>query len=163
MNPSAPTRHRPTGDAGEGLIETLIAVVLVGLAAAATLTTMSTTIRATSQHKSHAGAQAWLVGAADTLTSQTVPRSGCAAGEPAVRASYLAAVQAVTDGRPAGWPASAITVLTPVGFSNGTRYGDSVSNVCYDSLGFNSQAITIQVTSPDGRVTEKLTVVKNDG
>ena len=54
-------RRRTTDDAGEGLIETLIAVVLVGLAAAATLTTMSTTIRASGQHKSHAGAQAWLV------------------------------------------------------------------------------------------------------
>ncbi len=126
---------------------------------------MSTTIRASGQHKSHAGAQAWLVSAADALTSTTVARVGSAAGDPAVRASYVAAVQDpnITKGRPAGWPDSAIMVLAPVGFSNGATYGDTGSNICYDALGFTSQSITIQVASPDDRVTEQLTVVKSDG
>ncbi len=101
---------------------------------------MTTTIRASGQHHDHAGAQSWLVSAADVLTSPGTARVPCTSSEPTVRAAYDAAVQAVTEGRPAGqgW---AITVVEPVGFSNGAGYG----SLCYEDVGLTTQTVTIRV------------------
>lgn len=161
---TAHTRGRPTGssrsrrspDRGSGLIEILVAVVLLGLGAAGTLTALTVAIRGSGQASRLSSARRWLVSAADYVASDAVPRVPCTSGEAAVRAAYQAAAQTVTAARPAGWSATRITVVGPVMFWNGTSY----TSTCYESSGLRLQLITLLATAPTGGQTETLTLVK---
>lgn len=146
-------------DHGAGLIEILVAVVLLGLASVGTLTAISAAIRGSSDTYKMSGARRWLVSAADHVVSADVPRVACTSGEPAVRASYQAAGQSITTSRPSGWAAGQLTVVSPVLFWNGTTF----TSTCYEGNGLKLQQITIQTLTIDGQLDERLTIVKGDG
>lgn len=150
-------RARGATDRGSGLIEILVAVVLLGLGAAGTLTALTVAIRGSGQAARLSSARRWLISAADYVASDAVPRVACTSGEPAVRSAYQSAAQSVSSARPAGWSASSITVDAAVLFWNGTSYGTT----CYESSGLRLQLITLRATSPTGGQTETLTLVKS--
>jgi hypothetical protein len=91
--------------------------------------------------------------------STDVARVSCTSGEAAVHSAYQTALQSVTNGRPTGWSASQLTISGTVTFWNGSTYGST----CYESNGLKLQQITIVAVSPEGDVSETLTVVKRDG
>jgi len=147
-----------SADRGSGLIEILVAVVLLGLASVGTLTAIATAVKGSGNQEKLSGARRWIVSAADHLVSTNVARVPCTAGEANVRAAYQTAVQSVTNGRPDGWVASQITVRSTVLFWNGTTFGST----CYESNGLDLQQIHLQVVDPTGTVDEVLTVVKGN-
>lgn len=152
-------RHRSrdrSRDRGSGFIEILIAVVLLGLGAAGTLTALTVAIRGSGQAARLSSARRWLISAADYVASDAVPRVPCTSGEAAVRAAYQTAAQTVTSARPAGWTAGEITVVAPVLFWNGSGY----TSTCNESTGLRLQLITLRTVAPLGGQTETLTLVK---
>jgi prepilin-type N-terminal cleavage/methylation domain-containing protein len=151
--------RRGADDAGFGLLEVLVAVVLLGLGAAGTLTGISISIRGSHEAASLTGARRWLVSAADYVVSDNVARVPCTSGEAAVRAAYQSAAQSLTSAIPAGWPASLITVVPSVTFFNGSTFGST----CYEANGLTLQMFTLRTQSPDGKEVETVTVVKRDG
>jgi type II secretory pathway pseudopilin PulG len=152
------------------LVEVLVAIVLLGTVVIATVTAVRSTVLATRTERDHAKAYQWLQSAVGVL--QAADRTGCdlspadlnPTGEDKVRTTYQ---DAIRDGviNPVGWKDLQLTVLQPVEVWDGTQYWDPYSSLapkpCYDSDGFKLQLITIQVTSPDGRILEKLQVVKD--
>ncbi|MCU1504860.1 MAG: hypothetical protein JWM12_4214 [Ilumatobacteraceae bacterium] len=148
-------------DGGFSLVEVLVSIVLLGLAAGGTLGALAASVRASASHRDLTTAQAWLQGAADYLQGQ--PRQDCndvggVAGEAEarIRATYQQFVQTVRN--PDGWPAADIVVLAPVRFWDGQIY----QSVCHDDDGINLQLVVLQVTSPNHRVVRTLQVVKGD-
>ena len=154
-------RHdtRCSGDRGFTLIEILVSIVLLGLAATGTLVAMAMGVRGSASHRDLTNAQEWLQSAADNLQGQ--PRQDCdnvggVAGEAEarIRSTYQTYVQTVSS--PDGWTPSQITVLNPVRFWDGDQY----QTVCYDNYGINLQLVTLQVKNPSGQVVRTLQVVK---
>jgi prepilin-type N-terminal cleavage/methylation domain-containing protein len=146
-------------DAGFGLLEVIVAVVLLGLGAAGTMTAISISIRGAAEETRLSGARRWLAGAADYVVSADVPRIPCSEGEAAVRASYQEQARSVTTGRPNGWNETSIGVVAPVLFWDGTSFGST----CHETEGLRLQLVTLRATSPTGKETETVTVVKQDG
>ena len=136
-----------------------MAVILLGVGGAGTLTAVTVAIRGSGESARLSGARRWLVSASDYLASDGVPRVACTSGEAAVRSAYQSAIQSVTTSRPSGWPAGQITVVAPVLFWNGDTYGST----CYDTSGLRLQLITLRATAPTGGETETITLVKRDG
>lgn len=145
-------------DRGSGLIEILVAVVLLGLGATGTLTAVAAAIKGSSQEARLTGARRWLVSATDYVVSPNVPRVACTGGEAAVRSAYQTAIRNVATSRPDGWVAAQITVVAPVTFWNGSGFGST----CYETSGLRLQQFTVRVQSPDGQQVETITVVKGD-
>lgn len=145
-------------DGGFSLVEILVAVVLLGMAATGTIATLWTAVRASTVHRDVTNAQVWLQGAADAL--QARPREDCDdvgfAGEagPRIRSIYESYVRAVPN--PDGWPSADISVWGPVLFWDGDQY----QAVCHDNDGINLQLVTIRVTNPSGAIVKTLQVVK---
>jgi type II secretory pathway pseudopilin PulG len=158
LRPTQPaTGHQ--ADRGSGLVEVLVAIVLLGLGATGTLTALAAAIRGSAEESRLTGARAWLVSAADYVVSDGVPRVACTGGESAVRSAYQTAVQNVTNGRPADWQASQVTIVPPVLFWNGSGFGST----CWEANGLKLQEFTIKVVSSTTKETEIITVVKRDG
>lgn len=146
-------------DRGLTLVEILVSIVLLGLAAGGTLGAMAMAVRGSAVHRDLTNAQEWLQSASDNLQGQ--PRQDCdnvggVAGEAEsrIRSTYQNYVQ--TIGSPDGWVPSQITVLYPVLFWDGDQY----QTTCYDNYGINLQLVKLQVKDPSGRVVRTLQVVK---
>lgn len=146
-------------DEGFGLLEVIIAVVLLGVGAAGTMTAIAISIRGAAEVTQLSGARRWLAGAADYVVSADVPRIPCTEGEPAVRASYQEQVRTVTTGRPTAWSSSRIEVVPPVLFWDGNSFGSA----CHEAEGLRLQQFTLRASSPSGEETETVMVVKQDG
>lgn len=153
---TAPVRGR---DEGFGLLEVIVAVVLLGLGAAGTLTAIAISIRGASEASRLSAARRWLAGAADYVVSADVPLIPCSEGEAAVRSSYQDQARSVTVGRPADWKDTRIEVVEPVLFWDGTSFG----TVCHEDQRLRLQLVTLRAISPTGTESETVTVVKQDG
>lgn len=147
-------------DRGFTLVETLIAVVLLGSTVVATVVALRVTTIGSTIERDHAKAYQWLQSATGVL--QAAERVSCDLGEAAVRAQYQEVVRKDVV-NPPDWEDRQLTIVPPVKAWDGSAYlapGDS-AKYCHDSDGFKLQLITLQVTSPDGRIIETLQVVKH--
>lgn len=145
------TRRR---DAGISLVEVLVAIVLLGFAAAGTLSTMAMAMRGSEWHRQHAAAQAWLQNASDAVNA--TPRMPCTFGEAAMRSFYVGVARAVPP--PNNWTTSQISIERSIEFWNGYDYGA----VCYEDIGLKLQKVTLTVKSPDPpfEIIKQLEMVK---
>jgi len=152
-------------DRGTTLIEILIAIVLIGGVVAGTMATLRASTIASTVHRDHSNAHAWLQTASDILyASQKV---GCDStlvenGEPEVRAAYDAVVDAVPH--PQGWEEWQIRIIPPVRFWNAGNL-DTDPDVeyyfggdCDPSLAL--QLVEIEVRNTDGEIIESVEIVK---
>lgn len=149
-----PTRQRR--DAGQSLVEVLIAILLTGMLAIAGMVTLRASIVGSEIDRDHANAHAWLQTASDVLYgaarwdcgTEAAPAAG------AVADKYDEIIQATTN--PRGWDSELIKVVRPVLFWDGSIY----QSTCFDDSGVNLQLVTIQVQAPDGRIVESVQIVK---
>ena len=122
-------------------------ITILGIAFAGILAGLGTAINLSATHRGQADADVVLVSAADSVKSQTyVP---C----PGVTTSSYDPSQGVS--LPAGWSASNLTITSVKGW-NGSAFG-----ACPGSDG-GLQLVTIVATTPDGRSSEQIDVVKRD-
>lgn len=156
-------------DTGMSLVEVLVAVVLLGSVVSVTLSALASTFVAGRTERDHSRAFQWLQSATGVL--QSAPRVGCeldpedgaySSGEEKVRTVYQDAIRNNVV-NPPGWASVQLTIVEPVQIWDGTRYWDPAAapTSCYDDAGFKLQLITIQVTSPDGRIIRSVEVVKD--
>lgn len=145
-------RIHAIADAGESLIEVLIAIALLGIAFVAALGGMRLGLMGSQLQRSHADAGTVLVRAVEQVKADTyVP---CATGS---SSDYLPDAQSAV---PAGWAASAVSI-TSVEYWDGTDFDGNDCSV-YEQVApiLRIQRITVQVTDPTGGATESMTFVK---
>lgn len=154
-------------DGGFSLVETVVAVALLGVAAASILGGLWTAIRVSRVGNDVAKVEAVLSSAADRLTGWVYlpcPAQDASGG-------YLPVVQAASGA--VGWPTSTVTITSirywsPESAATGswTSTNGIAGTECNQAVGLSTartlQKVTVRVTSPDGRSTRALEVVKND-
>jgi Tfp pilus assembly protein PilV len=161
-------------EAGETLLEVLIAAVLLGLVVVAVVGGLATTVVGSHVHRRQADANAILVSAMERIKSSDFGFSNvdCAATATARRDAYE--VQARGVALPAGWSPTAIT-LSSLRFEAMTMAA-GVANVSfvpaadtvvpdpatYCSSGLHRQLVTLKLTSPDSKVSQSLSFIKGD-
>jgi prepilin-type N-terminal cleavage/methylation domain-containing protein len=137
-------------DAGVTLIEVVVAIALLGLAAVAVLGAFATLSVTSTRHRDLADVQSVLASAAEMVTAPSTTRVACASPS-----NYQTAARAAV--LPASWSPNTVLV-TAVQYWDGTNFGSA----CYDSKGFRLQKITISVTSMNGRAAQSVDVYKGD-
>jgi len=146
---------RRDDDRGTTLVEILIALAVLGIVFITVLGGMGVTTIASDVHRKQANAHAILLSAVERLKSSTEVAYDFDCN--ADFSNYLAEIRKVPRPAPAiTWPASTITIPS-VQFWNGTTFDAT----CHDVMPIlRLQLITVAVTSADGKVTEKLDVIK---
>lgn len=157
---------REDRDRGVSLIEVVIAVVLLGMVAAATLTGLTATINASALDRDHANAHAWLQTAADMLYARdpiecdSVDSYGNPMSLDDIKAAYQYTVRQTDN--PEDWGANNITV-TDLQFwsiyidTNGQ--GSEAWLTTCNSEATNLQKVALRVTAEDGRIVEEVEVI----
>jgi prepilin-type N-terminal cleavage/methylation domain-containing protein len=125
-------------DAGFSLVETLIAVAILGIGVVTVVSGMMTSIKISDLDRRQAEGQTALRAYAEAVTGDTY--TGCAASYPA--AAFSA---------PAGWTAA----MTVAYWSAGTS---TFTPTCGTDSGL--QRVTLTVTATDGRGSESLSLGK---
>ena len=145
---------RATGDAGTTLIEVLMAVVILGLAGAAILGGMASSIWGTDVHRKQVQVGLVLTEAAERLKDPALAPVPCATSS---TPSYLAAARSAN--RPSGWGPTTVRI-TDVRYSDGTTFTGTCRDT--DALGhrLTTQLVTVEVASPDGRASASVVVAK---
>jgi type II secretory pathway pseudopilin PulG len=141
-------RHQ---DAGETLIELMIAIAIMGITFVALLGGITTSANATIIFKDQAGVETVLASAAGILDNAAYV--DCTSTSPTPLSAYEADMAAV------GTTAGATARATAVQDWNGSAF----QNTCYDYQAdyYQSlQLITLTVTSPDGAIVKTLAVTK---
>jgi prepilin-type N-terminal cleavage/methylation domain-containing protein len=154
--------RRFRGDEGYSLLEILIAIAILGLAASAVLGAMAMSISSSRLHQHQATVQAVLVSAAENLKGAThVP----CASDTSPPAAYTSAL---TTGLPSGWDASDIEITSIKYWGTFQSDGSlTFGSVCHDHSAedphhlLTPQQITISATDPSSEVTRTLTLVKS--
>lgn len=139
----------PHGDAGFSLAEVLLAVALLGICFAGLLGGMGMSVLASSLHRDQADGHALLVSAAEAAKDPV--RNPWPAGSCPSTLSFTTGVPL-----PAGWTAAAIG---PPSVEYGSWTGDAFA-AHTDCTAVDLQRITLTVTSPDGRTSESLVVLR---
>ena len=144
-------RQRPRArvDLGFTLVELVVTIVLVALAAGSVLAAVGVSIKGSSRHRDTSTAMAWLQSSIDYL--EVAPMEVC--GTPgSVATAYEEDIRAhVSNSR--GWDSTAISV-SDVKFWNGTTFDAA--------CGSGLQLVSLAAQSPGDDVTERLDVVKGD-
>lgn len=159
-------RTRARADAGASLIETVIAVSLMGLVVAGVLGAMWSSVRLSRFSDDQAKVEAVLGSAADRLANYAYIPCPTLAGN----GGYLPIVQAAAG--TVDWPPSTVTVValrfwSPTTASTGTwSSSNGLSGAqCNEAASLTTartlQLVTISVTSPSG-YSKTLEVVKNN-
>jgi type II secretory pathway pseudopilin PulG len=151
-------------DEGFSLVETIVSVSLLGLAATSILGGLSTSIRVSRMGNDKAKVEAVLSSAADRLAGWSY--LACPLQD--VNGGYLPVVQAASS--TVNWPASTVQISSiaywePASPSAGTwqtTNGVSCNNAAGLTTSRTLQRVTIRVTAPDGRNARTLEVVKNN-
>lgn len=140
-------RARALAQAGDTLVEVLIAISILSIAFVAILSGLGIAVQASSQHRAQATANTVLLSAAEAVKAASF--TSCAT------TSTYDTSSGVTV--PSGWTAPAVTAVQ---YWNGSSF---FSGTCPSSPADRKlQMITIQAASPDGRATESITLVKRD-
>jgi type II secretory pathway pseudopilin PulG len=147
----APASH----DAGISLVETLMGIVIMGVAVVAILTGFLSFVGESQRNDMQSKVNAVAVGATEALRDPArTTYANC--NSPAYTSAD--AVDGVT--LPTGWTSAVVSSIA-------VRYWDGTSfqTTCYDngSALLRLQEITVSVTSPDGRARTSLAVVKRGG
>jgi type II secretory pathway pseudopilin PulG len=162
-------RHVRT-EAGDTLIEVLLTVVILGLLVTALLGGLATLWSSSAVHRKQADATAILVSAAERVKSRDVLYVACAAGNPspgtngaidpaAPPANLQTYIQAAQGVPTPGWT----VVISNVTYEKTTSSGGSFDDVsCHNLDGLVGQYITVQATSADGKIQQRLSFVKGD-
>jgi type II secretory pathway pseudopilin PulG len=143
----SPTFRPTTRDRGVSLVEIVVSITLLGLVASSVFGVLISGIVGSSRHRDQATALAWLQSAADHL--ETIPLELCGDTASIVAAYQDSVRENVANG--AGWASTRIAV-SDVMFWNGTAF----VTTCTDT----AQRVRLTATSPDGKVTQTLEVVK---
>ena len=149
-------RERHRGDRGFSLVEMVIAITLIGTVIVATLTAVAMSVRASSVSHSAAEVETAIVNASDRVNRAT---KSC---------DYTIYAQAAVLTE--GWPASTVFVTQqyyePSGdptvagqWVDGPPATPACPGVKSDLL---VQQVTIRITSPDGKISRSIQVVKSD-
>jgi type II secretory pathway pseudopilin PulG len=139
--------RRVRSERGDTLVEVLIAIAVVGISSTALLAGLATAINLSGTHRGQANADVVLVSAADSVKNQTYV--AC----PSVSTASYNPTQGVS--LPAGWSNSNLTISTVKGW-NGSAF------VACPATDGKLQLVTITATTPDGRSTESVDVVKRN-
>ena len=149
-------RERHLEDRGISLVEMVIAITLIGTVIVASLTAVGMSVKASSVSHSAAEVETAIVNASDRVNRAT---KSC---------DYTIYAQAAVLTE--GWPASAVVVTQkyyePSGdptvagqWTAGPPATPACPGVKADLL---VQQVTLQITSPDGKVSRSIQVVKSD-
>ncbi len=146
-------RGRADREAGETLLEVLIASALMAIAVVAILGGLGTTVLSTVVHRDQADANTVLVKAVETMKGVPFNQVDCSAAhtDAGRQATY---VNAATPGLPSGW-----TVSVSIKYQTGTS-GSFADSTC--TKDFPLQLVTVTATSPSNRATPKMNFVKGD-
>jgi hypothetical protein len=136
-------------DRGSTLIEMVLAIVLTGLVVVGLLAGIRTSIKASSVAYEGALLETVLINAGDRVS----------------RAPQLCEYEAYVDAAAAAnsWPADTITVTVEKLVANTGSPSDWATQACPDDIKpFDVQRMMITATTPDGRITRTMTVVKSN-
>jgi hypothetical protein len=150
--------HRFTGEgteAGETLVEVIIASALMAVIVVALIAGIGTIVLGGHVHREQTDANTSLVAAAERVKSSALTRVPCATS-----ANYLSTAQAASPALPAGWTISIASIEYENFDSTGVSWDTTCHETSTNTLGL--QRITLQLSSADGRVNPKLSVVKGD-
>lgn len=141
---------QPPRDKGLSLVELLATIVILGVVAGSVLTALSTSINASSRQREMASAIAWLQSANAVL--EIMGKQTCLEDASEVAPIYEEQLreEAINNG---GWAPEQLSV-EQVLFWNGEGFDDECSA--------EVQKLTLRVTSPSGRVTQRLDVIVDD-
>jgi type II secretory pathway pseudopilin PulG len=131
-------RHRVEGERGETLLELLIAITLLAVAAVAIASGMALSIKVSDIHRKQARASAYLHSYAESIENQ-IATSGY---QPGCAPTYSAPTP------PSGYAVSTMTVMN---VWNGSSWS------CGTDVGI--QRLTLGIHSTDNRADEKLVIV----
>jgi prepilin-type N-terminal cleavage/methylation domain-containing protein len=149
------TRGSRSGEAGVSLIEILVAITILSIAAAAILGAVSTIAITSRGHNDQARAESVVTTAAERVRDPLVAHMPCATPS---TPTYLAAARSAPV--PSGWDANSAITIISVDYWNGDTFGGPcLDDDAHDHL-LTLQLVTVQVTSPDGRAVESVSVVK---
>lgn len=169
------SRRHESSDRGITLVEILVSVVLISTAVIATLTTLRISIIGGTVHRDHSNAHAWLQSASDRLYAEAKEDCNTTAtdhGKSAIIAKYQTIVDRVDN--PEDWANWQIEVID-VKFWNARRLPTvpptvpptesaivtySFGTDCQDSINLTLQQLTLEVRSPNGRIIEKVELIK---
>ena len=159
VEPLRPLRRRGGrrrgGDSGFTLVEVIVSITLLGVAAGSVLASLASSTTGSARHRELSTATAWLQSATDYLEVSPMEVCGTSASVAAVYQSDIRDDLADPDdafvANSDGWASTAISV-TGVKFWDGSAFGTT----CYDDL----QLVTLRVASPNGKVTQTLDFVK---
>ena len=154
-----PTRRLrgESSEAGETLVEVLIASSLMAIVVVALIAGLTTIVLAEHVHRDQADANTALVAAMERVKSPSLARVVCA-----TPANYLATAQAASPALPAGWAIS----IDSIDYENYAPGAVSWDTTCRETVNpsntLTMQRITLRLTTSDGRVSPKLSFVKGD-
>ncbi|HVE94074.1 MAG TPA: type II secretion system protein [Acidimicrobiales bacterium] len=152
-------------EAGVSLLETIIAVAILGIAILVIVGGMGTSILASDHHRKQADGNAIIVSAVEAVKS--APFVKCASPLSPAPAGlthapgYVAAARAVARPSTPGpvWTDGEITV-TDIKYWDGATFGTTCHHDDAHVIPLSLQLVTVQVKESDGRTTEVLSVVK---
>ena len=158
-----PPKSSPRDD-GLTLIEVIVAVMLMGLVVASTMTLLVGVISASGLNRDHANAHAWLQTAADMLYASELDRCDPDSTVPVatqrleIMDGYETTVRETEN--PSGWNANNIEVID-LEFWHIARAADEsldeqwVTDRCTTDL----QKVELRVRGVDGRIVEEVEVI----
>ncbi len=151
-------------EAGETLIEVVIATALMGLVVVGVIGGLATTVIGARVHREQADANTVLVSAMERVKSSVFDFSNvdCTKTASVRQANYEATARGVS--MPSGWPASSLAVSS-IQFESaplvaGVPNAGFTTTTCV--TGLPRQLVTLKLTTPDGTVVPSLSFVKGD-
>ena len=135
---------------GFSFVELMVAITLLGVVAVSVMTSMSTTVQASSRQRELAASQAWLQSA--TAVLEIMGKQLCSPDNESARLVYQGQLRAEAINSE-GWPTTALTVES-IMFWDDTTW----TSECSGEL----QRVTLRVQSPSGLVSQTLEVVVDD-
>jgi type II secretory pathway pseudopilin PulG len=144
-------------DRGESLVEILVAVLILGITAAAVMTGLLTSVKISDVHRKQATAGAYARDYAESISRYVTAGSYAACAGTAGQPSYTSAFATVT--LPAGYktPVATYRYWDPT-WTAGSATSPWVST-CSVGSDTGLQQVTVQLESSDGRAMEQSVVV----